>query len=140
MQTKRSREHSVSKAYLCNVVLGRAAHTSDTGNAFGPSIEIALSVANYRRLTRSTAGCVYSDKIGFRNGEKAKGIVVPHILLRYKREPLQIVERFNILGLDACLVHLFSIGLDLLVNAGYRFLKPFELYFSYFFTRKSFFF
>ena len=81
VKTERAREHTVSKADLCNVVRGRPAHTCNSRNTFGPGLEVVFGISYDCGLTRGAAGGVDSDKLVSIDCKESEGIVVSHILL-----------------------------------------------------------
>src|SRR6185436_11954742 len=88
---------------------------------------ILLRVADDCGLASRAAGCMYAHDLLARHGEHAERIVRAQVVLHRERKLCQILERAQILGMDAGGAEAFSIVSDVVVCVPYGPLQALQL-------------
>ena len=125
--TKTAGEQTVAVGNVGDIVLGNAAGGKGSGHNVAPDLEVVTGVANDSLLTGGTGGCVDAYNVAQGCCKKSVGVIVTEILLAGKRKQMEIVHRFDVLGLYTHFDHLCSVGSHVVINALYGLPKALAL-------------
>ena len=106
MQPETAREQPVAVRDVDDVVLVASRHHEGAGGAFRPIVDVAVGETDDGEFARRAAGRVHSRDLAYRQREAAEGIVRAKVRLGGERQLRDVLYALDILGLEACGVHL----------------------------------
>lgn len=92
-----------------------------SGRAFGPDVDIMPRVADHRLLAGGAGRRVDAHEFALRDGEQSERIIVSQIGLDGEGEPYEVVNRMNILRVQADLIEFPLIKGDILIGVLHHF-------------------
>ena len=95
-----------------------------TRRAFGPHVDVMLRVADDCLLARRAGRRMNAHQLILGNGEQAKGIIIPQILLDGKGKLYDIVDCFDIPWQQADLIEFLFVKRHMIVCVMYHLNQP----------------
>ena len=119
MEAQAAGEQAIAIAHMDKVLMGAAGAHNGTGSAAGPDVQVVLGIGHHRLLASGAGGSMDPGQVVPGDGNQAKGVGIPQVLLGGEGQLGQIVDGLDVLGLEADLVeplfvqgHIFIAALD----------------------------
>ena len=138
VETGTAREQTVAVRNLTNIFVGAARRHDRPRRAIIPHVDVLLSVEGDDALAGGARRRLNAHAILQRNRQQSVRICRLEIGFRQERQFVQIVDRFNIIGSDARILHFLSIVFNVIPNVFYLTEEFFVLYRANFFQRRAF--
>ena len=127
MRAQTAREQAVAIRDLDGGMRAAAKHRNAAREAVAPVGQVVLRIADNGRLARGAGGCMQALDLALIDCKQTEGIGVAHILLDDERILLQIVERFDVIGVEAEFVETLLIQRDVFIAMDDRPTQTLEL-------------
>ena len=127
MRSQTSGKESIAVGNLDGVFLGNSCHGQRSRHTLAPNFNISPGVAHYRSLSCGSTAGVNTHNLGLRLCEHAEGIGFPQIILRGKRQLVQVLNATDIPRLQADLLHFFTIMFHIVIDHIHGLYQPFAL-------------
>ena len=127
MSAEAAGEKSVAVGDVHDVASPAAGGADGARHHRGPRLDVVARVPDDRRLARRSGRRVHTNDVGARHGKHAERIVVAQIRLGREGKPGEIVERFEVAGMNARLLECSAVMRHVVERGAQRPAQPLHL-------------
>ena len=127
MHPECARKQTVPERNLYDIAFAYPCRRGKARTALGPDFHILFGITHDGRLSACSAGSMDAHQILFLGGDQTVRIIVPEVALDRKRNPADVVQGADAVGIEARFVVLLFVKRDVVVCVTHDMTQAFQL-------------